>query len=101
MIRTLLLPFVSSLFVVAPAFAFAADEEFTPLFNGKDLSNWVNVNCAPGTWSVQDGIIHCTGIPTGLLRTDRMYENYILELEWKHMKKGGNAGLFVHSNAIT
>ena len=100
MIRTLLLPFVSALFFLTPAFA-AADEAFTPLFNGKDLSNWVNVNCAPTTWSVRDGIIHCTGIPTGLLRTDRMYENYILELEWKHLKKGGNAGLFVHSAAIT
>ncbi len=25
------------------------------LFNGKDLSGWVNVNCAPDTWSVKDG----------------------------------------------
>ena len=37
------------------------------LFNGKDLSNWVNVNCAPETWTVSDGVIKCTGKPTGAL----------------------------------
>ncbi len=30
------------------------------LFNGKDLSGWVNVNTAPDTWSVKDGMIVCT-----------------------------------------
>ncbi len=74
---------------------------FVPLFNGKNLDNWVNVNCAPETWTVRDSMIVCTGIPTGVLRTDKQYENYILELEWKHLKKGGNAGLFVHSDALT
>ena len=77
------------------------DAEFTPLFNGKDLDGWVNVNCAPETWAVREGMIFCTGIPTGVLRTEKMYENFILELEWRHMKKGGNAGLFIHSDAIT
>src|SRR5262245_17148651 len=74
---------------------------FVPRFNGKDLSGWVNVDCAPGTWSVRDGMIFCTGIPTGVLRTSRQYENYILELDWMHLHKGGNSGLFVHSDAIT
>ena len=78
-----------------------ADEDFVPLFNGKNLDGWVNVNCAPETWTVRDGMIICTGIPTGVLRTKRQYENYILELEWRHIKKGGNAGLFIHSDALT
>ncbi len=72
-----------------------------PLFNGKNLDGWVNVNCAPETFTVSDGNIVCTGVPSGVLRTARMYENYVLELEWRHMKKGGNAGLFVHSGDIT
>ncbi|MHC4068171.1 MAG: 3-keto-disaccharide hydrolase [Planctomycetota bacterium] len=76
-------------------------EEFVPLFNGSDLTGWVNVNCAPETWTVRDGMIVCTGIPTGILRTEKQYENYVLELKWRHMKKGGNAGLFIHSDAIT
>jgi hypothetical protein len=80
----------------------AADEEgFTPLFNGKDLSGWVNVNCAPETFSVRDGLISSTGIPTGILRTQRQYENFILELQWRHLKEQGNAGLFVWSDPLT
>ena len=77
------------------------DKEFVPLFNGKDFTGWVNVNCAPETWTVKDGIIVCSGIPTGVLRTEKQYENYILELEWRHIKEGGNAGLFIHSDPIT
>ena len=78
-----------------------AEDDFKPLFNGKDLDGWVNVNCAPETWSVIDGQIICTGKPTGILRTKKQYENFILELEWKHLHKDGNAGLFIHSDDIT
>ena len=78
-----------------------AEDNFEPLFNGENLKGWVNVNCAPETWSVRDGLIICTGKPTGILRTDRQYENFILELEWKHLHKEGNAGLFIHSDDIT
>lgn len=77
------------------------EEEFVPLFNGRNLDGWVNVNCAPETWQVKDGMIICSGIPTGVMRTERMYENYVLELEWRHMKPKGNAGLFVHSYPVT
>ena len=79
----------------------AGDGEFVPLFNGRNLDGWVNVNCAPETWKVKDEMIVCSGIPTGVMRTEKMYENYTLELEWRHIKKGGNAGLFVHSDPIT
>jgi hypothetical protein len=83
-------------------FVHAADEEgFVPLFNGRDLSNWTNVNVAPETFTVRDGIIVSTGIPTGVMRTKRMYENFIAELEWRHMKEGGNAGFFIYSAPVT
>ncbi len=82
-----------------------ADPDLVPLFNGRDLSGWVNINTAPSTWTVAgsgtDALIHCTGLPTGLLRTDRMYENFVLELEWRHLREQGNAGLFVWSDALT
>jgi len=78
-----------------------ADEEgFTNLFNGRDLSGWVNANCAPETWSVKDGMIHCTGKPTGALRTTRQYENFTLELEWRHLTSGGNSGVFIWGTPI-
>ncbi|MBN1806580.1 MAG: DUF1080 domain-containing protein [Sedimentisphaerales bacterium] len=76
------------------------NEKFVSLFNGKNLDGWVNVNCAPETWTIRDGMIICSGVPTGVMRTEKQYENYILELEWRHMKEGGNAGLFVHSGDL-
>ena len=77
-----------------------AAEEFRPLFNGKDLSGWVPVNVAPETFTVHDGIIVSTGKPHGMLRTDRPYENFIIELEYRHLVPKGNAGLFIWSDAL-
>jgi hypothetical protein len=79
----------------------AENAGFVPLFNGRDLAGWVPVQVAPSTFTVQDGMIICTGKPIGVLRTDRMYENFILELEWRHMVPNGNAGLFIWSDALT
>ncbi|MBL9139581.1 MAG: DUF1080 domain-containing protein [Verrucomicrobiales bacterium] len=78
----------------------AADDGFVSLFNGRDLTGWVNANCAPETWSVKDGVIACTGKPTGALRTDRQYENFILEVEWRHLSSGGNSGVFIWGTPI-
>ena len=71
-----------------------------PLFNGKDLSGWVAVNCAPATFTVKDGEIRCTGKPTGVLRTAERYRNFVMEMEWMHEVPGGNAGLFVWSDPL-
>ncbi len=73
---------------------------FVPLFNGVDLEGWAPVNCDHSTWTVRDGMIVCSGIPTGELRTERMYENFIVELEWRHMVPKGNAGFFVWSDPL-
>ena len=77
-----------------------AEDGFRPLFNGTDLTGWVPVNVAAETFSVRESMIISTGKPTGVMRTDRQYENFILELEWRHLKPGGNAGLFVHSDPL-
>lgn len=97
--RPPLAPVVLLVLGMAPARAAEADG-FTPLFNGRDLTGWVNVNCAPETFTVRDGLIHCDGIPTGALRTERQYENFILELEWRHLAPGGNAGVFVWAGPL-
>jgi hypothetical protein len=87
------------LLFLAPMALLATD--WTPLFNGQDLAGWVNVNCAPETWSVRDNMIICTGKPTGVLRTERHYENFIMEVEWRHMRQSGNAGVFVWGEGIS
>ena len=84
-----------ALFLSVSAFAADDTETLTPIFNGKDLTGWVPVNIAPGTFSVRDGELVTTGNPVGVIRTERMYENFVLELEWRHMTKGGNSGVFV------
>src|SRR6516162_172268 len=78
------------------------DDGFVPMFNGKDLTDWVNVNCAPGTFFVKDGQVITTGKPTGYLRTERQYENFIAEFEWMHVNKltVGNSGFFVWADPL-
>lgn len=69
--------------------------EFKPLFNGKDLSGFVDVNTSNDTWCVEDGLLKCTGEPIGVMRTEKQYENFILDIEWMHLEPGGNSGVFV------
>lgn len=78
----------------------AGQSNFVPLFNERDLSGWRIVNTAPSTWTVRDGMIVTSGEPIGELCTTRHYENFILEIEWRHMVEGGNAGLFIHSDPL-
>jgi len=73
--------------------------EWVDLFNGRDLSGWVNVNTAPDTWKVQDGILVCSGHPIGVMRSEKQYENFLLHIEWMHMEPGGNSGVFIWSGA--
>lgn len=73
---------------------------FQDLFNGKDLTGWVNVNTAEDTWKVRDGLLICSGHPIGVMRSERQYENFILHIEWMHMEPGGNSGTFAWSSAV-
>ena len=74
-----------------------------PLFNGKDFTGFtfcMNGNADPlKTWSVTNGVIHCTGKPVGYLRTTQSYSNYFLTVEWRFLKvtpKADNTGILVH-----
>ena len=89
---------ILGLFAVV-ALASAQAPEFRDLFNGKDLTGWVNVNTDKKTWSVKDGLLVCSGHPIGVMRSEKQYENFILQVEWMHMEPGGNSGVFVWSDA--
>ncbi len=92
------LAFLVSLSLLCGDYTDAAEpSQFRELFNGRDLTGWVDVNTLPSTWSVRDGLLICSGQPIGVMRSDRQYENFILHIEWRHMHAGGNSGVFVWS----
>lgn len=79
----------------------SAQDELKPMFNGKDFSGWVRTNTPAETWSFQEGVLVCTGKPIGEIRTAKMYQNFIMELEWRHLVPRGNAGVFIWADDIT
>jgi hypothetical protein len=73
------------------------------LFNGANFDGFtfcMNNNADPlKTWSVTNGVIHCTGTPIGYLRTKQSYSNYVVTVEWRYIKvtpKADNTGVLVH-----
>jgi hypothetical protein len=58
-------------------------------------SDFVNVNCDPDTWKWSENLIECTGKPTGVVRSKKVYTNFELVVEWRHLKPAGNSGVFV------
>lgn len=66
---------------------------------GEHSLRWLNVNTDPGTWWVDGELLKCTGKPIGVMRSEKIYENFILHVEWRHMEAGGNSGVFIWSDA--
>lgn len=65
------------------------------LFNGKDLDGWTfSSDALAETWSVADGVLQCSGEPTGYIRTVADYENYVLRLQLRHVEPG-NSGVLL------
>ncbi|HEY3931062.1 MAG TPA: DUF1080 domain-containing protein [Verrucomicrobiae bacterium] len=94
------------------AFAFAkfvlAQNVITPtnhieLFNGTNFDGFTfcmkNNSDPMQTWSVTNGVIHCTGTPIGYLRTKQSYSNYVVTVVWRFIKiapKSDNTGVLVN-----
>ena len=58
--------------------------------------DFAQVNCDPETFQFKDdGTMHCTGKPNGGLRSKKIYKNFEMVLEWKHLRYAGNAGIFI------
>ena len=77
----------------------SAEEKLTPLFNGKDLSGWK----APENntwWLVEDGILQVRSGPDkkgSVLWTEKDYENFIIELDFKFGEGVIDSGVHVRS----
>jgi hypothetical protein len=68
----------------------------TELFNGKDTAGWIVFpEAGKDSWSIKDGILACTGKPSGFLRTTQSYKQYRFTVEWRFTKPG-NTGVVVH-----
>jgi hypothetical protein len=84
---------------VVTSCAQAGEQDFRPLFNGKDLTGWNTT----GNWVVEkDNTITLKPRPgekgwqryKDYLTTDRKYGNFVLDLEFKFNAKG-NSGVFM------
>lgn len=93
----LALPFVCS----------SADaDDWTPLFNGKDLTGLTvqfkdaDKDADPArTFTVKDGALIISGKPTCYIHTDKSYQNYVLSYDWRFPKGSSpdsNSGCLVH-----
>jgi hypothetical protein len=66
-----------------------------PGWKDLDEDDFVNVNCDDDTWSWNDGTASCTGKPVGVIRTKAPVGNFELVAQWRHLRSGGNSGIFV------
>jgi len=57
------------------------------LFNGKDFTGWTFYEKGDTdpmkTWSISNGMIECTGKPTGYMRTEKKYSDFKVTVEWR------------------
>lgn len=67
--------------------------------NDEKPIEWINVNTDDDTWRTENDMLVCEGNPIGVMRSAKQYENFILQIEWRHMDAGGNSGVFVWSDA--
>ncbi len=101
--KTILLSVIVS--AVSFSQAFAVEPEWKPLFDGKTLNGWkvvskvVSSDAPPAapTWSVEKGVLKCTGTPNGYLATNDEYTNFELKLSWRYPAnlKAGNSGVLL------
>jgi hypothetical protein len=84
--------------------ALAADKVekgFKPLLTGKDMSDFTLVLGnktvkKSDTWTVEDGVIKCTGKPNGYFATKKPYRNFVLRFDFRYPERAGNSGYLMY-----
>ena len=63
----------------------------------RDLTadDFTNVNVDPNTFTWKGNGFDCTGLPVGVIRSKKPITNFELVARWRHLKDGGNAGIFL------
>lgn len=57
--------------------------------------DFTKVNSDDDTWTWKDDLLICSGNPVSVMRTQKIYRNFELVVEWNHQKPAGNSGVFV------
>src|SRR4051812_35495397 len=66
-----------------------------PGWSALEQKDFAKVNCPTDTLTWTNGMIHCTGQPIGVLRSQNIYTNFEMIAQWRHLEKGGNSGFYV------
>jgi hypothetical protein len=76
-----------------------AEADFRPLFDGKSFAGWrVNEN-TPKSWKIEDGLLKLLGGSSHLFTKDE-FDDFVVRIEWRAVKKGYNSGFFVRGRQI-
>jgi len=57
--------------------------------------DFAGVNGDAETWTWHGDVLRTTGVPIGVMRTRKVFTNFELLVEWRHLKPAGNSGVFV------
>ncbi len=63
--------------------------------------DFVDVNGDSSTWQWHGDTLYTTGEPIGVNRSRKTYTNFELVVTWRHLKSGGNSGVFIWVPLIT
>jgi len=97
-----LLGLAGALLLVAGVWAGAEEkakekDEFTALFNGKDLAGWKADDEQKKHWTIEDGILKHDGKGKDLW-TEVKYTDFVLKVDWR-MPKAGDSGIYVRGSS--
>src|SRR5439155_372546 len=71
------------------------------LFNGRNFDG-LHIFVEQATiepaaaWKIEEGLLRCTGVGRGYVRTTAAYADYRLKLEWRWPKAAGNSGVMLN-----
>lgn len=100
LLGTLLLP--AALSAAEPTTTPTAPQPPKAMIDGTGLgwralgeADFAAVNCPTNTFTWHTNGVHCTGQPVGVIRSKQSFTNLELVAEWRHLKSGGNSGIFL------
>jgi hypothetical protein len=93
------------LFVCFITLISCSSEASKSLFNGKDLQGWHidvpemdSIPDARNPFIVRDGMLVSLGTPQGHIITDKVYQDFRLEVEYRFAGEPGNCGVLVFAS---